>query len=106
MVNEYNHSKLQANLRTPTDTYRTLVSSGAYNFAADRVGTILPEALITPKSYELWKKWKNRLDFSDDSSSWADERLEDVQDTVGAVAWHESYELSAGVSRSVRHHIH
>jgi len=84
----------------------TLVSSGAYNFAADRVETIPAEALITPKTYEHWKKWKNRLDSSSDtnSSTWinqhdtADERLDDIQDTVGAVAWHGSDGLAAGVS--------
>jgi len=79
----------------------TLVSSGASNFAADhRVETIPADALITPKTYDHWKKWKNRLDSSDDSSTWlaTDERLEDIQDTVGAVAWHESDGLAAGVS--------
>ena len=91
----------------PTDTYRTLVSSGAYNFAANRVETIPTEALITPKTYEHWKKWKTRLDSSDDSSTWTNqldtvgERLEDIQDTVGAVAWHGSDGLAAGVSRLV-----
>ena len=94
-------------MEIPADTYRTLVSSGAYNFAADRVETIPAEALITPKTHEHWKKWKNRLDSSDDSSTWinqldtADDRLEDIQDTVGAVAWHGSDGLAAGVSRLV-----
>ena len=93
--------------RYPNDIYRTLVSSGAYKFAADRVETVPDEALITPKTYKQWKKWKTRLDSSDDSSTWinqvdtADERLEDIQDTVGAVAWHGSDGLAAGVSRSV-----
>ena len=47
------------------------------------------------------------MDSSDDSSIWnnqldtAGERLEDIQDTVGAVAWHGSDGLAAGVSRSV-----
>ena len=66
--------------------------------------TIPPEALITPESYEHWKKWKTRLDSSDNSLPWIDtagERLEDIQDTVGAVAWHESAGFAAGVSRSV-----
>lgn len=83
----------------------TLVSSGAYKFAADRVETIPAEALITPKTYEHWKKWKTRLDSSDGSSTWVnqldttdDERLEGIQDTVGAVAWHGSDGLAAGVS--------
>jgi len=81
----------------------TLVSSGACNFAADRVETVPAEELITPKTYEHWKKWKNRLDSSDDSSTWlasgtTHERLEDIQDTVGAVAWHGSDGLAAGVS--------
>lgn len=94
-------------MEIPTDTYRTLVSSGAYNFAVDRVETIPAEVLITPKTYEQWKKWKNRLDSSDDSSTWinqrdtAYERLEDIQDTVGAVAWHGLDGLAAGVSRLV-----
>jgi taspase, threonine aspartase, 1 len=88
--------------------HRTLVSSGASKFAANhRVETIPGEALITPKTYEHWKKWKNRLNSSDDSSTWinqldtADERLGDIQDTVGAVAWHGSDGLAAGVSRLV-----
>lgn len=92
----------------PTDTLRTLVSSGASNFSADhRVETIPADALITPKTYDHWKKWKNRLDSSDDSSTWInqldnpDERLQDIQDTVGAVAWHRSDGLAAGVSRLV-----
>jgi len=76
----------------------TLVSSGAYKFAADQVETIPPEALITPRSYEHWKKWKTRLDSSDNSLPWIGERLEDIQDTVGAVAWHESDGFAAGVS--------
>ena len=94
-------------MEIPIDAYRTLVSSGAYNFAVDRVESIPAEALITPKTYEHWKKWKNRLDSSDDSSTWinqldtADERLEGIQDTVGAVAWHGSDGLAAGVSRLV-----
>ena len=92
----------------PTETHRTLVSSGASDFAVHhRVETLPAEALITSKTYEHWKKWKNRLDSSDDSSTWinqldaADERLEDIQDTVGAVAWHGSDGLAAGVSRLV-----
>jgi taspase (threonine aspartase 1) len=88
---------------------RTLVSSGAYNFAtaSGQVETIPPESLITPKTYEHWKKWKNRLEgfsTSINQSSQLDtagERLEDIQDTVGAVAWHGSDGLAAGVSRSV-----
>ena len=63
---------------------------------------------MTPKTYEHWKKWKTRLDSSDDSSTWldtADERLEDIQDTVGAVAWHESDGLAAGVSRLVLYNL-
>lgn len=93
---------------TSTDTYRTLVSSGAYKFAVGQAGTIPPESLITPRTYEHWKKWKNRLDSSEDARinqdgqlHTADERLEDIQDTVGAVAWHGSDGLAAGVSRSV-----
>jgi taspase (threonine aspartase 1) len=88
-----------------THTDRTLVSSGASNFASDhRVETIPAEVLITPKTYEHWKKWKTRLDSSDGSSTGldtGDERLEDIQDTVGAVAWHGSDGLAAGVSRLV-----
>ena len=47
------------------------------------------------------------MDSSEDSSIWnnqldtAGERLKDIQDTVGAVAWHGSDGLAAGVSRSV-----
>ncbi|KAF8813801.1 N-terminal nucleophile aminohydrolase [Phlegmacium glaucopus] len=85
----------------------TLVSSGAYNFAAGQLETIPPEALITFKTYERWKKWKTRLDSSEDSLTLIDpasqldttsEELWAIQDTVGAVAWHGSDGLAAGVS--------
>ena len=82
--------------------FRTLVSSGAEKFAAGgHVEMAPPEALIAPSAYERWKKWKQRLeDVNKESLAIGDEEtLTNIQDTVGAVAFHELDGLASGVSR-------
>ncbi|KAF8973118.1 nucleophile aminohydrolase, partial [Flammula alnicola] len=77
----------------------TLVSTGAQKFAAGRVETVPEEALIAPNAYEQWKKWKHRLEAGEDSSEQDNEgSLRDIQDTVGAVAFHDADGMAAGVS--------
>jgi len=92
-------------LRIPFDfqhqhiVIRTLVSSGAKNFATgNHVETVLPEALISPHAYEVWTKWKQRLENADQEPL-AEGTLANIQDTVGAVAFHEQDGLASGVSR-------
>jgi len=82
--------------------FRTLVSSGAEKFAVgSHVEMAPPEALIAPGAYERWQKWKKRLEnVSKESLAIEDEdTLAVIQDTVGAVAFHEFDGLASGVSR-------
>lgn len=57
--------------------------------------------MISATSTQMWKKWKGRLEDSasrlDVMASEAD-RESLLQDTVGAVAWHPSGGMTAGVS--------
>jgi len=81
---------------------RTLVSSGAKDFATgNHVETVLPEALISPHAYEVWRKWKQRLENADQEplAIGGEGALANMQDTVGAVAFHEQDGLASGVSR-------
>jgi taspase (threonine aspartase 1) len=81
---------------------RTLVSSGAENFAAgSHVEMAPPGTLIAPGAYERWQKWKKRLEnVNTELSAIEDEEtIADSQDTVGAVVFHERDGLASGVSR-------
>jgi taspase (threonine aspartase 1) len=82
---------------------RTLVSAGAYSFASSRgVPTVPATALITASAKEKWQKWKDKLESSNYEHKEAEPGgLMDLQDTVGAVAFHETGGVAAGVSRSV-----
>jgi len=84
---------------------RTLVSSGAERFATGNdVEAVSPEGLISPHAYEVWRKWKQRLENTDTEplAVVGEETLADIQDTVGAVAFHEQDGLASGVSRCGR----
>jgi isoaspartyl peptidase/L-asparaginase-like protein (Ntn-hydrolase superfamily) len=84
---------------------RTLVSSGAHNFASTRgVRTVPPESLITPSAKGKWEKWMSRRERPSvgiGEEKEAAEGLMDLQDTVGAVAFREADGVAAGVSRFV-----
>ncbi|KAF8904472.1 asparaginase [Gymnopilus junonius] len=85
----------------------TLVSDGAYKFVTNAGGieTVLPEALVSPTAQALWEKWKAQLDAPQDvTNDIADEddpetSLQNIQDTVGSVAFHPVAGMAAGVSR-------
>jgi len=81
----------------------TLVSSGAHSFASSHgVQTVHPDEMVTALARDQWIKWMSRLESHDhDSAPEPDETLRDIQDTVGAVAFHETDGMSAGVSRCV-----
>ncbi|CAA7261698.1 unnamed protein product [Cyclocybe aegerita] len=96
------HSKVKDTLgRVPP---LTLVSSGAHTFATARgVESVDPSTLITPSARSQWEKWKARLDSTDEPSGSLlrdeeEEGLTDVQDTVGAVAFHTDDGFAGGVS--------
>ncbi|KAF9482151.1 N-terminal nucleophile aminohydrolase [Pholiota conissans] len=81
----------------------TLVSLGARKFAEERGLEVLPqEALVAPNARNQWKKWKQRLAniHSEEVMNVDDIQtgLRDVQDTVGAVAFHSRDGMAAGVS--------
>jgi taspase, threonine aspartase, 1 len=100
-------------MRVKVDCYRlgnhsyssacsTLVSNGAYQFARDVYDKDLeqiihPESLITQSAQETWQKWKNRME--NKTSPMPEQRLSDIQDTVGAVAGASQGDIAAGVSR-------
>lgn len=77
----------------------TLVSEGARQFALSQPSSahlVSRESLVSPQAEERWRVWKCRFASSDPSS--LSGNLNDIQDTVGAVAWHESDGMAAGVS--------
>ena len=80
---------------------RTLSSEGARSFAitqSNRIQTVPPSSLVSPRAQEEWKKWKNRLE---SSVQHRDGAIPDgMQDTVGAVAYSHADGIAAGVSRS------
>lgn len=90
--------------------FRTLVSHGAIDFvrahAAD-VATVPPGSMVSITAEQTWKKWKDRLEgvsaeaIASDVPATELERDSFLQDTVGAVAWHQHGGLAAGVSRWV-----
>lgn len=57
--------------------------------------------LITALAKEKWQKWKERLESYNCESEEGSSGLMDLQDTVGAVAFHETDGVASGVSRSV-----
>ena len=61
--------------------------------------TVPAKALITASANEKWQKWKEELESS--SCSVDSGGLMDLQDTVGAVAFHGVDGVAAGVSRFV-----
>ncbi|KAJ7072156.1 asparaginase [Mycena amicta] len=84
--------------RTPDPLGRvpplTLVSMGAQAFARQSAPHLLvpPESMITQRTQKQWETWKDRLAAASDGADM-------IQDTVGAVAWHEaSGEIASGVS--------
>jgi len=95
-------SRGQKNITYFWKEFRTLVSTGAYNFASSRGVPIVPaEALITASAKEKWQKWKEKLESSSLHREAALGGLMDLQDTVGAVAFLGTGDIAAGVSRSV-----
>lgn len=86
---------------------RTLVAAGARKFAHGRVETVPDDALIAPAAREQWERWTRRLAASARGAEVADadepvaSDVRDVQDTVGAVAFHRTGRMAAGVSRFV-----
>ncbi|KDR75208.1 hypothetical protein GALMADRAFT_98482 [Galerina marginata CBS 339.88] len=77
----------------------TVVSSGAHKFATGKVETVTPDTLITASAHRLWTKWKARLESLDAASQLVeDTSLNNIQDTVGAVAFHPTDGFAAGVS--------
>lgn len=85
--------------------FRTLVSSGAYDFAITKgVETTFPEAMISPSATSEWQKWKERLENLETNQSrlvLESASIHNIQDTVGAVAWTSDGGMAAGVSRQV-----
>lgn len=83
---------------------RTLASDGARAFAmAHEAGTVKiipPESLITSRSKDEWKRWKDQLSNADRTEI-DPHGLRDRLDTVGAVACLDADGVAAGVSRSV-----
>lgn len=82
---------------------RTLVSEGAYAFAiahgaTENVQLVHPDALVSPRAREEWKKWKDHLNRSSDNET-PPSGLTNIQDTVGAVAFQHADGIAAGVSR-------
>ncbi|PFH53818.1 hypothetical protein AMATHDRAFT_73230 [Amanita thiersii Skay4041] len=83
-----------------------LVSNGARDFvttttssAGTKVELVPPESLITPQASNEWKMWKDRLISASESVSIGQmDGLDNIQDTVGAVAWSEGVGAAAGVS--------
>ena len=62
--------------------------------------TVPAKALITASANEKWQKWKEELESSSCAYKEADSGgLMDLQDTVGAVAFHGVDGVAAGVSR-------
>jgi len=95
-------SRGQKNITYFWKEFRTLVSTGAYSFAASRgVPTVPAEALITAPAKEKWQRWKEKLESSSTRKEAASGGLMDLQDTVGAVAFQGIGGIAAGVSRSV-----
>lgn len=76
----------------------TLVASGACSFASSQgIQTVAPNEMISPRATQEWQKWKSRLDHSDDGDP-RNLPQDTMQDTVGAVAWDNEGNLTAGVS--------
>ncbi|PPR05836.1 hypothetical protein CVT26_010116 [Gymnopilus dilepis] len=82
-----------------------LVSGGAQTFAmnAGNIEVVPPDALVSPTARATWEKWKARMDAPEDISSILDENnpeesLQNIQDTVGAIAFSPESGLAAGVS--------
>lgn len=84
--------------------YRTLVSIGAQRFArtTESITIVPPESLVSTKAKTRWERWKRRLETTEDASVAINTaELNAIQDTVGAVAWHQNGGVAAGVSRSL-----
>ncbi|TFK73923.1 N-terminal nucleophile aminohydrolase [Pluteus cervinus] len=80
----------------------TLVADGARAFAKQHLGEDVlqpPEQLVSPKALKQWSTWKRRLDEPDQAPKPDNNSgLDDIQDTVGAVAWSNAHGFAAGVS--------
>jgi hypothetical protein len=57
--------------------------------------------MITDEAKSNYLKWKRRYDSILLTDSQPDGSLHDIQDTVGAIAWQQSSDIAAGVSRPV-----
>lgn len=62
------------------------------------------ESLIASTALDQWTKWKKRLENTDSKEAMTvgddiQTGLRDIQDTVGAVAFHNRDGIAAGVSR-------
>jgi taspase (threonine aspartase 1) len=62
------------------------------------------ESLIAPTALDQWTKWKKRLENTNSQEAMTTDDdiqtgLRDIQDTVGAVAFHDRDGMAAGVSR-------
>ncbi|GLB37601.1 putative N-terminal nucleophile aminohydrolase [Lyophyllum shimeji] len=80
----------------------TLVGEGALTFASSinaqpTIETVPPGSLISPKARGEWTRWKTRLESSNADQTEA-ASLNDIQDTVGAVACQDANAVAAGVS--------
>ncbi|PBK74555.1 asparaginase [Armillaria solidipes] len=80
----------------------TLVSPGANSFAEhhlDRRYIVDPTSLASQQAVENWKYWTTNLNKATQGLEVVDcEKLHDVQDTVGAIAWSSPSDIAAGVS--------
>ncbi|KAK0225910.1 asparaginase [Armillaria fumosa] len=80
----------------------TLVSPGANSFAEhhlDKRYIVDPASLASQQAVENWKYWTTNLNQATQGLEVVDrEKLHDVQDTVGAIAWCGPSDIAAGVS--------
>ncbi|KAK0212847.1 asparaginase [Desarmillaria ectypa] len=80
----------------------TLVSPGANLFAEQRLDKryiVDPASLASQQAFENWKYWTTNLNQATQGLGVVDrEKLHDVQDTVGAIAWCGPSDIAAGVS--------
>jgi isoaspartyl peptidase/L-asparaginase-like protein (Ntn-hydrolase superfamily) len=89
---------------------RTLVSSGAYDFASNSgVITVPPDAMVSSRAQKEWRFWSERVNNSitkDNDHPLPSGNRTLMQDTVGAVALDTTGSLASGVSRSVNQLLH
>ncbi|KAK2464249.1 hypothetical protein APHAL10511_003706 [Amanita phalloides] len=83
----------------------TVVSDGAQDLvirAGFDVQSVHPDELVTPRAKGDWTKWKELLVAASESGNVTNDAqmpgLDDLQDTVGAVAWVDGDGVAAGVS--------